>query len=163
MDDVKRLADEYNRIAAVTKQAGLVQGLHTEGFELSTVDGRKTYDVLMDLLDPNLVKFQFQVSTVSQGYDPVDYFTRYPGRFVSMHLQDVDMNAPAPPPAPAGQAGQGRGGRGRGSARRAIGQGTLDWKQIFTAAKTGGVQNYFVEMDFELAKASVPFLRELTV
>ena len=35
MDDVKRAADEYNRIAAVAAKAGIQQGLHNEGFELS--------------------------------------------------------------------------------------------------------------------------------
>jgi sugar phosphate isomerase/epimerase len=45
----------------------------------------------------------------------------------------------------------------------AVGQGTLDWKKIFTAAKTGGVKNYFVEMNLDLMKASVPYLRQLDV
>jgi sugar phosphate isomerase/epimerase len=45
----------------------------------------------------------------------------------------------------------------------AVGQGTLDWKKIFTAAKTGGIKNYFVEMDLPLMKASVPYLRNLQV
>ena len=45
----------------------------------------------------------------------------------------------------------------------AIGQGTLDWKKIFTAAKTGGLKNYFVEMSLDLMKASVPYLHKLQV
>jgi hypothetical protein len=44
-----------------------------------------------------------------------------------------------------------------------VGQGTLDWNRIFTSAKTGGVKNYFVEMDLPLMKASVPYLRHLQV
>ena len=44
-----------------------------------------------------------------------------------------------------------------------MGQDDLDWKNIFTAAKTGGVKNYFVEMDLEKMKASVPYLRNLEV
>jgi sugar phosphate isomerase/epimerase len=43
------------------------------------------------------------------------------------------------------------------------GEGTLDWKRIFAAAKTGGIKNYFVEMDWPLMKASVPYLRQLRV
>jgi len=58
-------------------------------FELSMVDGRRTYDLLLELLDPVLVRFQFQISTISRGYDAADYFTKYPGRFISMHLQDT--------------------------------------------------------------------------
>jgi hypothetical protein len=45
----------------------------------------------------------------------------------------------------------------------AVGKDTLDWKKIFTAAKTGGVKNYFVEMKLEMMKESVPYLRSLQV
>jgi sugar phosphate isomerase/epimerase len=142
MDDVKRAADEYNKISEQSAQAGIQQGLHNENFELSTVDGKRTYDLLFGLLDPKLVKFQFQVSTISQGYDAAEYFTKYPGRFISMHVQGWSAET-----------------------RKivAVGQGTLDWKKIFTAAKTGGIKNYFVEMNLDLMRASVPYLRSLQV
>ena len=96
LDQVKKAAEEYNRIAAAAASAGMQQGLHNEGFELSMVDGKRTYDLLFDLLDPKLVKFQFQMSTITAGLVGAEYFLKYPGRFYSMHLQDVDMNAPAP-------------------------------------------------------------------
>ena len=142
MDDVKRAADEYNRMGEQAAKASIQQGLHNEDFELTTVDGKRTYDLLFDLLDPKLVKFQFQVSTISLGYDAADYFTKYPGRFISMHAQ---------------------GWSEKTRKMTAIGQGTLDWKKIFAAAKTGGIQNYFVEMNLDLMKASVPYLRNLQV
>src|SRR5216683_558189 len=88
MDDVKRAADEYNKMGEQAAKAGIQQGLHNEDFELSMVDGNRNYDVLFDLLDPNLVKFQFQMSTITAGLVAADYFNRYPGRFYSMHLQD---------------------------------------------------------------------------
>ena len=109
LDQVKKAADEYNKIAAVAAKAGMQQGLHNEGFELSMVDGKRTYDLLFDLLDPKLVKFQFQMSTITAGFVAAEYFLKYPGRFFSMHLQDVDMNAPLPAPSPKGAA---RGGAG---------------------------------------------------
>ena len=144
MDDVKRAADEYNKFGERAAQAGITQGLHNEDFELSTVDGKRTYDVLFGLLDPKFVKFQFQVSTISQGYDAAEYFIKYPGRFVSMHVQGWD--AKTKKIAPVGSGGD-----------------TLDWKKIFAAAKTGGIKNYFVEMKLEYMKASVPYLQKLQV
>jgi sugar phosphate isomerase/epimerase len=150
MDDVKKAADEYNGIAAVAARAGVQQVLHNEGFEVSMVDGRRTYDILMELLDPKLVKFQFQMSTINQGLVGADYFTRYPGRFISMHIQDVDMNAPIP-----------EGGRGRGQV--AVGKGSIDWVKTFTAAKAAGVKNYFVEQNMDLTKASVAALKAMNV
>jgi sugar phosphate isomerase/epimerase len=159
-DQVKRAADEYNRIAAVAARAGMQQGLHNEGFEHSTVDGRRTYDLLLDLLDPQLVKFQFQMSAITAGLVGAGYFVKYPGRFFSMHLQDVDMNAPPPPPPP-GVAVAGRGGPGARRPQVAVGKGSIDWVGTFAAAKTGGIQNYFVEQNWELTQQSVAYLKTL--
>src|SRR6476659_8132928 len=126
MDQVKKAADEYNAIAAVAAKAGMQQGLHNEGFETSMVDGQRTYDLLMGLLDPKLVKFQFQMSTISQGFVAAEYFTKYPGRFFSMHVQDVDLNAP---PAANGAGVQ-----------VPVGKGGIDWVKTFAAARVGGVK-----------------------
>jgi sugar phosphate isomerase/epimerase len=97
---------------------------------------------LLGLLDPKLIKFQFQVSTIRHGYDAAEYFTKYPGRFISMHVQGWSAAARKIMP---------------------VGQDTLDWKKIFTAAKTGGIKNYFVEMDLDMMRASVHYLRNLQV
>jgi sugar phosphate isomerase/epimerase len=166
MDDVRRAADEYNKIAAVAAKAGIQQGLHNEGFEVSMVDGQRTYDVLMGLLDPKLVKFQFQMSTISQGFVAHEYFTKYPGRFFSMHVQDVDLNAtpPATPAAPPGApAGAGRAGGGGRGMQVSVGKGSIDWVKTFTAAKAGGVKNYFVEQNMELTKESVAALKAMKI
>ena len=142
MDDVKRAADEYNKIAAVAAKAGIQQGLHNEGFEVSSVDGKRTYDILMELLDPKLVKFQFQMSTIRNGFDAAEYFTKYPGRFISMHLQDWNAET---------------------KTLTSVGKGSIDWKKVFTAAKKGGVKNYFVEQNMEMTKEGVAYLKTLKV
>lgn len=142
LDDVKRAADEYNRMGERAASAGIVQGLHNEDFELTKIDDKRTYDLLFELLDPKYVKFQFQISTISDGYNAADYFTKYPGRFISMHVQGWSAKTRKIVP---------------------VGQGTLDWNKIFAAAKIGGIQNYFVEMDLPLMQASVPYLRRLQV
>ncbi len=163
-DTVKRLADEYNHAGEMAARAGIQVALHTEGFELSMIDGKRVMDHLFNYLDPNLVKFQFQMSTITSGLVAADYFSQHPGWFVSMHLQDLDMNAPpSPPPAPAPGAPAGRAGRGGGRPQVPIGKGSIDWVKTFQAAKIGGVKNYFVEQQFELAKQGVPFLEQLNV
>jgi sugar phosphate isomerase/epimerase len=153
MDVVKRAAEEYNKIGEAAAKAGMQQFLHDERFEMSKVDGRLTYEVLFELLDPKLVKMQFQMSAMGAVGEPIMYFTKYPGRFLSMHLQGVDLSAP--PPAP------GRGGRGAPAV--AVGKDSLDWAKIFAAAKTCGVKNYFVEQSWDLTVQSVGYLKALTV
>jgi sugar phosphate isomerase/epimerase len=155
LDQVKHAADEYNAIAAVAANAGMQQGLHNEGFESATVDGKRVYDLLLELLDPKLVKFQFQMSTITAGFVGAEYFLKYPGRFNSMHLQDIDMNAPLPPPAVEGRPPR--------RPQVAVGKGSIDWVKTFQAAKTAGIQSYFVEQNWELTQQSVAYLKTLAV
>ena len=155
LDQVKRAAEEYNEIARVAARSGMQQGLHNEGFEISMVEGRRTYDRLFELLDPSLVRFQFQMSTIVAGLVGADYFRRYPGRFNSMHLQDVDMNAPEPPPRSDGRPGR--------RPQVAVGKGSIDWVTTFQAAKTAGVTSCFVEQTWDLTRESVAYLKTLTV
>jgi sugar phosphate isomerase/epimerase len=105
---------------------------------MSKVDGRLTYEVLLESLDPKLVKMQFQMSAMNAVGNPVTYFTKYPGQFLSMHLQGV-----------------------AGDTTVAVGKDGLDWARIFNAAKTGGVKNYFVEMSWDLTVPSVEYLKTL--
>ena len=122
MDVVKRAADEYNRMSEAVSNAGMQMFLHDELFEMAKVDGRLVYEVLLELLDPKLVKMQFQMSAMRTIGDPVTYFAKHPGRFISMHLQGVDLNSPAPVPG------------GPRPPAVAVGHDGLDWARIFTAA-----------------------------
>ncbi len=142
LDDVKRVAAEFNKMGEQAASAGILLGLHNEDFELTYVNGNRTYDLLLDLLDPRLITFQFQISTIGRGYDAAEYFTKYPGRFASMHAQDWSQSL---------------------QKTVALGQGDLDWSKIFNAAKVGGIKNYFVELNIDAMRASVPYLRGLKV
>ena len=110
--------------------------------------------MLLELLDPKLVKFQFQMSTITAGFVGADYFAKYPGRFNSMHVQDVDMNAPAP---------AAEGDRPPSRPQVPVGKGSIDWAGTFRAAKAAGVASYFVEQNWELTQQSVAYLQTLKV
>jgi sugar phosphate isomerase/epimerase len=151
LDEVKRAAEEFNGIASEVAKAGLLTTLHNETFEHAKIeDGRLTYHVLFDLLDPKTVFMQYQMSSTPITGDPVTLFTKYPNRFRSMHLQGLDLKAPMP-------AG------GRGVPQLAVGHDSLDWPKIFAAARTGGITNYFVEQSWDLFVQSVAYLKTLNV
>jgi sugar phosphate isomerase/epimerase len=177
-ESIKRAADAYGKIGAQTKAAGIQLFLHNEGFENSrTNDGRLTYPILLTYLDPDLVKMQFQMSSMRTIGNPIAYFNLYPGRFISAHLHGVDLVAPPPAargaampikPTPeelaaqaaqraarAGGAGRAAGapaapaaaGRGPGAPATAVGDDSVNWEAVFTAAKVGGLKNYFIEQE----------------
>jgi len=132
-------ADKLNKAAEKIKKAGLQAGFHNHEFEFATLDGQLIYDALMKQFDPDLVKMQFQTEVVNLGYKASDYFKKYPGRFISSHLSDWTADKKEVP----------------------IGQGVIDWKEFFAAAKTGGVKNFFVEMAPDKFKESAIYIRQL--
>ncbi|MBI5280142.1 MAG: sugar phosphate isomerase/epimerase [Candidatus Solibacter usitatus] len=140
LSDWSRAAEELNQIAARIGKAGLQAGFHNHHGEFKEIDGVLIYDHLMKTFHPKLVKMQFQVAVVSIGYHAADYMKKYPGRFISLHLADWSA---------AGKKGV------------PVGQGDVDWKKLFAAAKKGGVKNYYVEMNMEAMTASAAYLRDL--
>jgi sugar phosphate isomerase/epimerase len=82
-----------------------------------------------------------------------EYFKKYPGRFFSMHIQDLDLTTKNPPNPQTG--------RGGGHPQVPVGKGGLDWVGTFAAARMGGVKNFFVEQSMEMTKVSVPALKAM--
>lgn len=143
MDEWRRAADELNKLGEATHKAGIQLGFHNHGFEFKKIDGVLIFDELMSRFDAKLVKSQFQVANAfDQDFDPVLYLKKYPGRFLSLHLQDWLVREKKNVP---------------------VGQGSIDWKKLFTAAKDSGIQYYFVEMDMDALKASYGYLHDLVV
>ncbi|MDO9614751.1 MAG: sugar phosphate isomerase/epimerase [Bacteroidota bacterium] len=140
MSDWKKAADELNEIGAKTKKAGIQTGFHNHHMEFEKLEGVLIYDELLKQFDPDLVKMQFQVAVISIGYKAADYFKKYPGRFISAHLADWSATTEKQVP---------------------IGQGVVDWKELFAAAEKCGVKNYFVEMAPETFKESAEFIHKL--
>jgi len=64
---------------------------------------------LFKLLDPKAVQFQFQVSTIAEGFEAAEYFTRYHGRFISVHVPGWSAKTRSIVP---------------------VGEGTLDWREF---------------------------------
>lgn len=137
-----RAAEELNKIGEQTRKAGIQAGYHNHDGEFHEIDGVLIYDELMRRFDAKLVRMQFQVSVISLGFEAAAFLTKYPGRFISMHLQDWLPTEKREVP---------------------VGAGAVDWKKTFAAAKTGGVKNYFVEMNLEAMKTSYPYLHNLKV
>lgn len=138
LDDWKRAAADANKIGEITRTSGIQLGFHNHNGEFEKLDGRMIYDVLLEELDPDLVKLQFQVWVVSIGYKAADYFRKYPGRFISAHLYDWS---------------------GKGEEMVALGKGVVDWKEFFAAAEKSGVKNYYVEMGMPYLAESAKFLK----
>jgi sugar phosphate isomerase/epimerase len=139
IDDYKQACGDLNKIAGQIKAEGMATGLHNHEGEFKMLDGQLIYDAILGALDGSLVKMQFQTEVIKLGYKASDYFKKYPGRFISSHLSDWTADKKEVP----------------------IGQGVIDWKEFFAAAKKGGVKNFFVEMNFDTYKDSATYIHGL--
>lgn len=137
LDEYRMACEELNIMGEKTRAAGIQMGYHNHHMEFEKRGEELIYDEMLKVLDPDLVKMQFQVAVVNIGYKAADYFIKYPGRFISAHLSDYssDMETQVP-----------------------VGQGIVDWDEFFKAAKVGGVQNFYVEMDPATFEASAEYL-----
>lgn len=140
VDDYRRACDELNKLGEKTKAEGLQMVFHNHHMEFQTIDGELIYDEMLKVLDPELVKMQFQVAVVDIGYHAADYFRKYPGRFISAHLADYCSEKEKQVP---------------------IGEGIVDWDDFFEAAKESGIKNYYVEMAPETFQPSADYLAGL--
>jgi len=159
LEAVKRDAEWFNQIGKSISEAGCRFFYHGHNFDYASVDGAVIYDELIRRTDPKFVNFQLDCFwCVHAGKDPVDYFHRFPRRFPQLHIKDLK---PGYPPT--------TGEDSRPGAFTEVGQGVIDWKKIFQAAREGGLKHFYVEQDewdrdsLESAKISYTYLHNLSV
>lgn len=160
LDDYKRVSQEFNKAGEACKQAGIKFCYHNHNFEFSKFGDTMGYDVLLKETDPKAVNFELDCFwMVHAGHDPVDYFHNHPGRFPLLHIKDLKPGLP--PTVSLGPTKE--------IPFTDVGKGIIDWKRLFTAAKGGGLENFFVEKDasdepiFEAIKISSDYLHNLNV
>lgn len=125
IDGWKWQADQLNALGKQTRRAGFQLGYHNHDIEFMAIDGVIPYDVLMTQTDPKLVSFQIDVGNLTfAGADALAYLHKYSDRYFSMHAKDYLPGKTSVP----------------------VGQGILNWKKIFEAAKQTPIENYFAEV-----------------
>jgi sugar phosphate isomerase/epimerase len=156
LDDWKRNAELFNRIGAALRGEGLQFAYHNHNIEFRR-DGKTTgYDTLLAETDRDLVKLELDCGWMaSAGLDPVGYLTRYPERYVMLHLKDLKReHIPNTALEMAGTE---------------VGSGIIDWKRLLAAADVAAVKGFYVEQEPPFAhssldsiKISYDYLRNLT-
>lgn len=123
------LAERFNRLGRLCRDAGLRFAYHNHSFEFETFGGAApAYDTLLERTDAALVSFELDVYwAYKAGQDPLRYFARYPGRFALCHVK----NGTAPPER----------------AMVDVGAGAIDFAGLFQRARTAGLRYALVEHD----------------
>ncbi len=72
LDGFKRVAQDFNRVAAQAHDAGLQFAYHNHDFEFVPMEGRLPYDVLLEATDPKLVQLEIDLYWITKG-GPIDW------------------------------------------------------------------------------------------
>ena len=154
LDDWRWNAGEFNTFGKKVKAAGLHFGYHNHVAEFEKLDGTVPYDELLRLTDPTLVTMELDCGwVVVGGGDPVAYLKKYATRISMLHVKDFK-------PKEAGE---------EHPKAAELGQGTIDYKPIFAAARKGQIKHCFVEQEaFNMApmkslKVDAEYMKALPV
>lgn len=91
-DNYKKVAEVFNKAGEACKIMGIKFGYHNHEYEFESNNGQVLYDVLLDNTQADLVHMELDLGwVIVGGKDPLDYFSKYPGRFPLWHLKDMNL------------------------------------------------------------------------
>ena len=127
LDHYKKVADDLNVAGEKCKKAGIQLCYHNHNFEFIAQEGKLPYDILM-ATDKDLVKMEMDIYWIKKaGQDPIALFKKHPGRYPLWHVKDMDKT-------PEQNFTE-------------VGNGTINFKEIFKYKNLAGMKYFFVEQD----------------
>jgi sugar phosphate isomerase/epimerase len=148
----RALGRELGDLAARMRDQGIAFGYHNHDWELSPKEGAKTaLDLIFEAAEGTPLCWQVDIAwLVRGGADPKKWMERYRDRVVSAHVKDI--------------ARQGQNENQDGWAD--VGDGVLDWQDLWQAARAAGARWMVVEHDkpadpAQTARASYAFINRM--
>ena len=127
LDDWKRVAEKLNKGGEICKKNGLPLLYHNHNIEFIPTEGQLPFDTLMANLDKN-VNIELDLYWITKGeQSAVDFIRKYPGRYPVYHVKDMDHTSD--------------------KNFACVGDGRIDFAEIFKLNKTAGVKHFIVEHD----------------
>jgi sugar phosphate isomerase/epimerase len=149
VDNYKTVAEAFNKAGEECKKLGIKFGYHNHEYEFESENGKILYDVLLDNTQADLVHMELDLGwVIVGGKNPLDYFSKYPGRFPLWHLKDMDL-----------------------AKKHSVefGKGQLDILTMLESKEQSGLKFMFVEQEeyastpFESMQHNMDFLNKLII
>lgn len=159
LSDWRSNAEALDRIGARARTMGLRFGYHNHSMEFFDYDGVMPMDEIVRMTDPANVVIELDIGWVAGGgYDPVQIIGRFAPRVHLLHIKDLATSERVPGRMVADES------------TTVIGQGTIDWRAVFSAARSAPIHSYFVEQEepfaeppLQAAAKSLAYLRSLGI
>lgn len=140
IDQYKELSELFNKCGETAKKAGLQFAYHNHDFEFQTLDGQMPMDVILAETEEDLVKIELDIYWARHAeQNPIKFFRDNYQRVPLWHVKDLSLED--------------------GKPMTEVGNGIIDWKQIFRHKKDAGMKYFFVEQDRNYQKNSLESLQ----
>ena len=137
LDDFKAAAAQFNKWGERAATAGFRFAFHNHNYEFRKYGEKTGYDVLVAETQPDMVWFELDCYWVTQaGLDPVAMINSLGKRVRMLHIKDRLPGFAATQTLDKGA-----------EHFTEVGTGTVDFKAVANAARSNGVEHYFVEQD----------------
>jgi sugar phosphate isomerase/epimerase len=124
------LVKMFQAVGEYAQNAGLRFAYHNHDFEFKVKgpDGRLMEEWLLHEVDSKVFDLEMDIYWVFKaGYNPLDWFRLYPGRWRLCHLKDMANSEQ--------------------KETIEVGDGTIDFRPILNAREQAGLQHYFIELE----------------
>lgn len=145
-------AKRLDALGAKLRQVGIRLSYHNHSWEFEKFpnDPRYKLDILLEATKPENLNTELDIAwALNGGVDPAAYIRKWKGRCPVVHAKDC---------VPAKD--------GKKAKLTPLGQGEVNWKEVFAAGREAGIEWYIYEQDagegspFDYAKASLDYLKK---
>lgn len=137
----------FNKAGAALAKEGIKFFYHLHGFEFQPGESGTLADRLIKETKAGDVSYQMDVLwIIFPGQSPVKLMETYPDRWVLMHLKDLKK----------GIATGSLSGHTDVNNNVVLGQGQVNWPEVFAAAQKIGIKHYFIEDESDTVLDQLP-------
>ncbi|MFY0592384.1 sugar phosphate isomerase/epimerase family protein [Roseivirga sp.] len=139
IDQYKALAELLQKCGEMCQKSGLGFAYHNHEFEFEKLQGQIPYDIILET-DPYYVKLELDMFWVRYaGLDPINLIRENAGRIPLWHVKDLSLDD--------------------GKKMTEVGNGIIDWPQLFRYQVESGMRYFYVEQDTNFANNSIESLK----
>ncbi|NVK85485.1 MAG: sugar phosphate isomerase/epimerase [Cytophagia bacterium] len=139
LDQYKALCEQFNKFSELARKSGIHFAYHNHDFEFQELEGQIPMDIILKETNPDDVKIELDIYWARKAeVNPLTFFRDNHGRVPLWHVKDLALT--------------------EGKPMTEVGNGIIDWRQMFGHKKDAGLRYFFVEQDANFAEDSLTSL-----
>jgi len=132
LDFYKKALERFNYCAEYCHNHGLKFAYHNHDYSLKPVEGVIPHELFLTQSDSDKLFFQMDVYwVVVAGHNPLDWLSKYPNRWLLVHLKDLSNEEVEGQPVSC-----------------VIGNGSIHYKELIPRFIDLGVEGFYVEQEY---------------